>query len=425
MTWLRRSPDPVGLRSSPARAALLPSRDISDPDLWEISRARSMRRHEAEDHTFETPARSASIAALLLVTGGSATAIASTLGGGGKAHAADRTVSKTQAVARAKAPTAGHATPARHAAAPAKAAAGGAVVRNAAAVTTPRPPGGVPELQRALKVGVDGDFGPATKRALKQWQQAHGLTADGVAGPQTRAALDLGAGPVLKAPVVHRAAHAKAKARNHSAPRPKITAARAGGGIQALQQALGVPVDGSFGPGTQHALERWQRSHGLAADGVAGPQTRATLGLGAGPVLKRKAAPHHGGGSSGGGGGSAGGSSVVARVVAAANVIAGRPYVYGGGHGSFESSGYDCSGSVSYALHGGGLLSSPITSGAFMSYGAPGPGQHITIYANPGHVYMVIDGRRYDTSARSETGSRWTGTSRSGSGYVVRHPPGL
>ena len=112
------------------------------------------------------------------------------------------------------------------------------------------------------------------------------------------------------------------------------------------------------------------------------------------------------------------------RVIAAANAIAGRPYVYGGGHGSFDSAGYDCSGSVSYALHGGGLLSAPLDSGAFMSWGAPGPGQHITIYANPGHVYMTVDGRRFDTSARSETGSRWTGTGRSGSGYVVRHPPG-
>ena len=115
---------------------------------------------------------------------------------------------------------------------------------------------------------------------------------------------------------------------------------------------------------------------------------------------------------------------MVQQVVAAANAIAGRPYVYGGGHGSFDSAGYDCSGSVSYALHGGGLLSSPLDSSAFMSYGAPGPGQHITIYANPGHVYMTIDGRRFDTSARSETGSRWTGTSRSAGGYVVRHPPG-
>jgi hypothetical protein len=114
----------------------------------------------------------------------------------------------------------------------------------------------------------------------------------------------------------------------------------------------------------------------------------------------------------------------VQSVIAAANAIAGRPYVYGGGHGSFDSAGYDCSGSVSYALHGGGLLSSPLDSTAFMSYGAPGPGRHITIYANSGHVYMTIDGRRFDTSARSETGSRWTGTGRSGSGYVVRHPVG-
>jgi hypothetical protein len=111
-------------------------------------------------------------------------------------------------------------------------------------------------------------------------------------------------------------------------------------------------------------------------------------------------------------------------VIAAANRIAGLPYKYGGGHGSFDDSGYDCSGSVSYALHGGGLLSSPLDSSALMSYGAPGPGQHITIYANAGHAYMVIDGRRFDTSARSETGTRWTNTQRGSGGYVVRHPPG-
>jgi hypothetical protein len=200
-------------------------------------------------------------------------------------------------------------------------------------------------------------------------------------------------------------------------------AAKAGGGVRALQLALGVPADGVFGPGTERALKRWQRSHGLAADGVAGPQTRSRLGIGPGAVLKRKAAPRQGG--SGRGGPTGGGdSSVVARVVAAANAIAGKPYVYGGGHGSFDAAGYDCSGSVSYALHGGGLLSTPLDSSGFMSYGAPGPGRRITIYANPGHVYMTIDGRRFDTSARSETGSRWTGTSRSQSGYVVRHPPG-
>jgi hypothetical protein len=112
-------------------------------------------------------------------------------------------------------------------------------------------------------------------------------------------------------------------------------------------------------------------------------------------------------------------------VIAAANRIAGKPYVYGGGHGSFDSTGYDCSGSVSYALHGGGLLSAPLTSGGFTSYGAPGPGKHITIYASSGHVYMTINGRRFDTSARRQSGSRWGGPRRSGGGYVLRHPPGL
>ncbi len=125
------------------------------------------------------------------------------------------------------------------------------------------------------------------------------------------------------------------------------------------------------------------------------------------------------------GGNGGGGSSTVARVLAAANRIATKPYRYGGGHGSFNDSAYDCSGSVSYALHGGGLLSAPMASGAFMSYGAPGPGKHITIYATSGHMYMTINGRRFDTSARRQSGSRWGGPRQTGGGYVVRHPPGL
>lgn len=117
--------------------------------------------------------------------------------------------------------------------------------------------------------------------------------------------------------------------------------------------------------------------------------------------------------------------ALVDQVIAGADAIATLPYRYGGGHGSFEDSAYDCSGSVSYALHAAGLLDAPITSTGFMSYGEPGPGQHITIYANPGHVYMVVDGRRYDTSARSLTGSRWSDVPRSAAGFVVRHPAGL
>ncbi|HTA13295.1 MAG TPA: hypothetical protein VK781_00375, partial [Solirubrobacteraceae bacterium] len=117
--------------------------------------------------------------------------------------------------------------------------------------------------------------------------------------------------------------------------------------------------------------------------------------------------------------------SVVQEVIAAADEIATRPYVFGGGHGSFQSTGYDCSGSVSYALHGGGLLSSPEDSSALESYGDPGPGSHITIYANAEHAWMVIDGRRFDTVAQQETGTRWSDSMTSTAGYVVRHPPGL
>ena len=112
------------------------------------------------------------------------------------------------------------------------------------------------------------------------------------------------------------------------------------------------------------------------------------------------------------------------RVVSAGNEIASRPYVYGGGHGSFQSNGYDCSGSVSYALHGGGLIKSPQDSTSLESYGESGPGKHITVYANSEHAFMVVNGKRFDTVARQEGGSRWSSSMTSTSGYVVRHPAG-
>ena len=110
------------------------------------------------------------------------------------------------------------------------------------------------------------------------------------------------------------------------------------------------------------------------------------------------------------------------RAVAAGNRIDPLPYKYGGGHRSFTDTGYDCSGSVSYVLHGAGLLRTPKDSSQLMSYGAPGRGRHITIYANPGHAYMVIDGRRFDTSG--DAAGRWQSDLRSSAGYTVRHPPG-
>ncbi len=116
---------------------------------------------------------------------------------------------------------------------------------------------------------------------------------------------------------------------------------------------------------------------------------------------------------------------IVRDVIRAGNVIAKTPYLWGGGHGSWSASGYDCSGSVSFALAGAGLLDSPLTSGLLAQWGAAGPGRWITIYANGGHVFMVVAGLRFDTGAISGTGTRWQATGRSTAGFVARHPEGL
>jgi cell wall-associated NlpC family hydrolase len=117
---------------------------------------------------------------------------------------------------------------------------------------------------------------------------------------------------------------------------------------------------------------------------------------------------------------------VIQRVIAGGNAIADFPYIWGGGHGSFVANGYDCSGSVSYALAAGGLLSSPLVSGDLARWGEPGPGHWITIYANPGHTFMNVDGMWFDTAGRSGPyASRWLVSTPPLAGYAVRHPPGL
>jgi cell wall-associated NlpC family hydrolase len=121
----------------------------------------------------------------------------------------------------------------------------------------------------------------------------------------------------------------------------------------------------------------------------------------------------------------AGAPAAVAQVIAAGNAIAGLPYIWGGGHGSFQASGYDCSGSVSYALAAAGLLNSPLDSTGFESWGDPGPGRWITVYANAGHAFMIIDGWRFDTVALAEGGTRWSSNLSGEDTFVVRHPPGL
>jgi hypothetical protein len=116
----------------------------------------------------------------------------------------------------------------------------------------------------------------------------------------------------------------------------------------------------------------------------------------------------------------------VKGAIDAANTIIGRPYIWGGGHASFYSTGYDCSGSVSFALFGGGLIPRPLTSGELEHWGAPGPGKWITVYANAGHTFAEIAGLRWDTVGDEQgTGPRWHLATTSTAGFVVRHPPGL
>jgi hypothetical protein len=113
----------------------------------------------------------------------------------------------------------------------------------------------------------------------------------------------------------------------------------------------------------------------------------------------------------------------VLDAIEAANSIADTPYIWGGGHGSFESSGYDCSGAVSFALHGGGMLSSTLVSGELAGWGEPGPGKWITIYANEDHAWMTIGGLAFDTVGGP--GPRWhSEPTDSAAGFVVSHPPG-
>ncbi len=313
----------------------------------------------------------------------------------------------------------------------------------------------VKQLQIALNLPADGDFGPETEAAVRTLQARNGLPVNGVVEATTWSVIGVQDQETLTPPPsalpsatpqpAATPATTSASADTGLTPGPAGTpgseeAATASGAtaVEWLQAALHVPVDGEFGPETEAAVRRLQARHGLAVDGVVGPATWALIGVQSAATLTPPPSALVSPGAAGGGApgtdtasasagaGEGEAANVVARVIAAADEIATRPYVYGGGHGSFESEGYDCSGSVSYALHGGGLLSAPEDSSGLESYGEPGPGRYITIYANAEHAYMVIDGRRFDTVALAETGSRWSGSpGDDGGGFVERHPDGL
>jgi peptidoglycan hydrolase-like protein with peptidoglycan-binding domain len=204
-------------------------------------------------------------------------------------------------------------------------------------------------------------------------------------------------------------------------------------------------ADGQYGSGTARSERRFERASGRAADGVATPSEQRL-------VRSRASASSDGGGASVGDTppdtpppsdtpaptgetatlddaglavAPASAPPEVQAIIAAGNAIARKPYKYGGGHGRWRDTGYDCSGSVSYVLHAARLLSTSLDSSGFMRWGEPGPGQWITIRANPGHAYMIVAGLRFDTSARKETGTRWSETMRSSRGYRAVHPEGF
>jgi hypothetical protein len=119
----------------------------------------------------------------------------------------------------------------------------------------------------------------------------------------------------------------------------------------------------------------------------------------------------------------------VQEIIWAGNQIIGLPYIYGGGHASFTAPGYDCSGTVSFALHGASLLATPMDSSEFMAWGGGGVGQWVTVFTNPGHAYMTVAGLRLDTSAAddpsNQQGPRWRPLRPANAGFTVRHPVGL
>ncbi len=188
-------------------------------------------------------------------------------------------------------------------------------------------------------------------------------------------------------------------------------------------------VDGQYGRGTARKVRAWETQEARKVDGkVSRPDAKALRVTVESSSRKALAVPTTGKAVVGPDGLAVAPSDappLVQAIIEAGNRIAKKPYKYGGGHGKWEDTGYDCSGSMSYAFHGAGMLDEALDSTGFMSWGEAGKGTWVTIYAKGSHAYMIVAGLRFDTSGRADQGTRWQADMRSSSGYTVRHPEGL
>ena len=316
----------------------------------------------------------------------------------------------------------------------------------------------VRQLQRVLAhlgyaVRADGQFGPHTAQVVRSFRSEVGLARSSrVTARFVR--------------MLHRAQNGGPGDLRWLGIR-RLAVGTRGRDVRLLQKDLTklgytAASDGQFGPQTRFSVRSFERAAGLKIDGVMSLREARTLkkvvrsGREAGAVSQKPttatptaptteipptstptppaqptgqaATPPPVVASIGANGlaiAPAGAPAAVVAIIAAGNAIAHFPYRYGGGHDTWRDTGYDCSGSVSFALHGAGLLDTPMSSYDFPAWGESGPGQWVTVYARQDHAYMVVAGLRFDTSASKGGGSRWTTEPRSPDGYVARHPAGL